>query len=188
METPDNKSRNWSKYYENQKKLWYDPHISVYIKALVRIVELHRSDSKGWCISIRRIVSELGITRNTVLKHLNDAIDKGYIETSSREERKRRKLKLSVSLRAPVEFNLSKTDFLSQPVRQPVLRDKPESVLPVATINSKENIKAINNKSQLNKNRIESRTSTGWETPQSIVSRISPSYQKLKEKRKELGI
>lgn len=180
METKDNKSKNWSKYYQNQKTLWYDPRISIFIKALVRIVELHRSDSKGWCISIRRIVSELGIARNTVMKYLNTAIDLGLIEATTKGERKRRKLKLSVSLRAPVEFNLSNLPLLSHPIRQPVLQSEPKSDSPVETVNNKVNIKAINNESRLNKK--------DFEIPQPTIPQISSAYRKFLEKRKELGI
>lgn len=180
MDTKDKKPNNWSKYFENQKKLWYDPDISIFIKALVRIVELHRSDSKGWCISIRRIVAELGIARNTVAKYLKNAIDLGLIEATSKGERKRRKLRLSVSLRAPVEFNLSSSRPLAQPIEQPVSPDEPKSVSPVATVNNNPNIKANNNESQFN--------NKDFESPQSTVSNTSTAYRKLLEKRKELGI
>ena len=93
----------WRSYYDHHKALWYDSSISIYVKSIVRLVELHRSDSMGWSISIRNIAKLLGITLGTALKYTNQALKLGYIESTSNQQRKRRKLKLSASLRIPVE-------------------------------------------------------------------------------------
>lgn len=128
----------WAKYYENQKKIWYNTNTSIYVKAILRIVELHRSDSKGWSLSIRKIAGLLGITTNTTLKYVNEAINSGLLESSGNHQRKRRKLRLSVSLRAPVEFETSDQQKLSHWNNQPVSPNETTPVVPVEPVNKKE--------------------------------------------------
>src|SRR3989344_2743862 len=112
MEDIESKGK-WSKYYQNQKEAWYDPSNSIYEKVILRLVELHRSDSKGYSISIRRISTALHIATGTAQKYVNELIAKGFLESTARVPRKRRKLRLSVLLRAPVEFGNSKQTNLS---------------------------------------------------------------------------
>src|SRR6186997_1443140 len=94
MESNTDNTKIWAKYFEAQKKLWYEPSISVYTKSFIRILELHRSDSKGWSISIRRLSDLLGISQKTARKAIDDAINLGWVETDTRQQRKQRKLKL----------------------------------------------------------------------------------------------
>ena len=183
------KTLGWAKYYENQKRLWYDPSVPIVVKAIVRLVELHRSDSKGWSISVRRVAELLGISTNTVLKAIDKALDSGYLEADKRIQRKRRKLRLSVSLRAPVEFEIT-SDNLSHWKRQPVSPGDTESVSRVATVNSNRISKAninIQKESQL-KEEIEE-TPPDKESPLSdSLDKIRDRYPFLRKRHKEAGL
>lgn len=103
MEGNTDKTKSWSAYYEAQKKIWHDPDISPYVKCFIRLLELHRGDSKGWSLSIRLVSKYLGIAPNTARKIISQAIKAGLVESNSVTPRKRRKLRLSASLRAPVD-------------------------------------------------------------------------------------
>ncbi|KKS05077.1 MAG: hypothetical protein UU56_C0001G0044 [Candidatus Curtissbacteria bacterium GW2011_GWA2_41_24] len=135
MEDIESKGK-WSKYYQNQKEVWYDPSNSIYEKVILRLVELHRSDSKGYSISIRRISTALHIATGTAQKYVNELIAKGFLESTARVPRKRRKLRLSVLLRAPVEFGNSKQTNLSDWKEQVVSTTKTKSVASDAPVNS----------------------------------------------------
>lgn len=137
----------WGKYYENQKILWYDPTIPIIIKAVVRFVELHRSDSRGWSISTRKSARLLGVSRKTVMVAIKKAIDMKLLETTSTTQRKRRKLRLCGSLRAPVEWleNNDRKD-LGNWGNQPGLRMSPEVGVVDKPLNSNSNIKTNNSK------------------------------------------
>lgn len=141
----------WATYYENHKRIWYDPTILLVVKTLIRLVELHRSDSKGWSLPIRKIAQFLNIAPNTALKAVNIALDNGYLEANKRIQRKRRKLRLSVSLRAPVENEIPSNSKLSQWEEQPVSPTKTDSVSPTEAVNIKPNIKANKEESQIKK-------------------------------------
>lgn len=193
METTQ-KSNNWTKYYESQKKVWYDPDVPIYVKAIVRIVELHRSDSKGWSLSIRKIAALLGVTPNTALKYTDTALDLMFLESNGNHQRKRRKLRLSVSLRAPVEFDNPNLSKLSHWETQPVSPTNTPTVSSVNTVNSKEISNANSNESpqsQLNKE-IEKSPPYKKEPPEplseTIVQGKSEGLERLREKMKELGL
>ena len=151
METADKTNKKWALYYQHQKEVWYDPDIPIYVKGIVRLVELHRSDSKGWSISVRKIAALLGISSNTALKYLDKSLKLGLIECSPTRQRKRRKLRLSVSLRAPVEFETPSSSNLSHWEEQSVSPTNTQSVSHSGTVNNKEISKANNNKSLLKK-------------------------------------
>lgn len=189
------KASEWPKYYENQKKLWYDPSVSIYVKGIVRLVELHRSDSKGWSISVRRIASLLGISTNTAIKYIDKTIQLGLIETSQTYQRRRRKLRLSVSLRAPVEFETSSSSNLSHWHNQSVSPSATPTVSTGEPLNNKEISNANINESpdsQLKKERIAESLPYKEETPQSYSDKPSQGdsegLKKLREKMKELGL
>jgi len=146
MNTLDKKSA-WARYYENHKKLWFDPTISIYEKAIVQIVELHRSDSKGWSLSVRRMANLLGISSNTVLQAVQDAISHRFIEVDTSIQRKRRKLRLSVSLRTPTTHEIINKN-LSHTLKQAVSERATESVSPRESVNIKSNIKQIGDVSE----------------------------------------
>lgn len=158
------KKFDWAKYYENQKRLWYDPYVPLIVKAVIRIVELHRSDSEGWSLSVRKIAKLLGVSPNTATKSINLAIISGFLQASSTGQRKRRKLRLSVSLRATDDFNKHSSEKLSKWESQPVPPAKTQSVLHIETVNSKEISKTNNN---------------------SVSDR---GYWQIIKKRKELGV
>jgi hypothetical protein len=80
--------------------------------------------------------------KDSVQLAIKEAVQLGYLETSTIDKRKRRKLKLSVLLRSPI---VDTTQQLSFPVAQPVLKNRTDIVLPSRTVNSKENNKLNNN-------------------------------------------
>ena len=189
------KASGWTKFYENQKKVWYDPDIPIYVKGIVRLVELHRSDSKGWSISVRKIAALLGITSNTALKYLDKSLELGLIESSPTRQRKRRKLRLFVSLRAPVEFENTSPSNLSHWEKQTASPVTTPTVSPVAPVNNKEISKAnINesNDSQLKKEEIAESLPYKAESSQSNTDGLpqgdSEGLKRLRKKMKELGL
>jgi hypothetical protein len=94
--------KKWQKFFKKWKEIWRDPEISVYVKAVIFDVFLYRSDNQGWCISERKFSNDLGISKQSASKAIDQAIKKGFLLSSKNEERKRRKLRLSGSLRSPV--------------------------------------------------------------------------------------
>lgn len=170
MDRGTKNSSLWAKYYQNHKRFWCDPNIKWEVKLVVRTVELHRSDSKGWSISVRKMSEYLGISINTARKAINKAIDSGYLESTSRVQRKRRKLRLSVSLRAPVEFESFTGLNLSQWKTQPVLRTDTPAVSSRDSINNKAITKEIGS----DENKKDYRESKG--------------YKRFMEQRKKLGL
>lgn len=133
---------DWVVYYENHKKLWYDPTIPHGVKAVIHIVELHRSDSQGWYLSVRKMANLLGCAARTAQRWIKEAVRLGFIEASTSTSRKRRKLRLSVSLRSPVGHENS-THELVQWNPQSVRARTSVSVIAGDTVNSNRNIKTI---------------------------------------------
>lgn len=172
MFSTNNNSKSWANYYENHKLIWYDPAVSVYVKSIVRIVELHRSDSQGWSISVRKVANLLGIAPNTALNALNEALNGGFIEASRNTPRLRRKLRLSVSLRAPLEHKKSASNLYEWEI-QPVAGQIPTSVSPVNTVNS--NIISIYKVAEAGRKK-RSKPYSG------------PAYEAFLKRRKELGL
>lgn len=144
----DNKA-NWAKYFENHKKIWCAGNIHWSVKLLIRLLELHRSDAKGWSLSVRKIAFYLGIAQNTVLSAIKSAKEDGFIEVSDNGQRKRRKMRLSASLRAPVYDGSNNYDELFYETKQPVIPADTVSVSPTKAINNKGNTKLNIKKSEI---------------------------------------
>lgn len=140
--TEEDRKKRWRIYFENQKRIWYDPKVPLHVKAIVRVVELHRSDSKGWSISVFRFMSLLGLSKNTILRAINQAISMKMIEADTNVQRKRRKLKLSGSLRAPVETENNTLGNLSQKINQSGSSIDTDSGIPNEPVNLNSNSKA----------------------------------------------
>ena len=134
------KPKNWSEFYENQKKLWYNADVAPLVKCVVQLVFLHRPDEAGWYLSVRKIATHLGISKNTASKVITRAIQLGYIEGGSGRQRVRRKLKLSVPLRIPVKHENPQKN-LYPTAGQVVHRRETNSVPIVGAVNSKSNSK-----------------------------------------------
>lgn len=142
MEGSTPKTLNWSKYYQNHKKIWYDPSIPLPVKAVLRLVELHRSDSKGWSISTRKAASLLGVAKNTAMEAFAQALNMGLLEASTKGQRKRRKLRLSGSLRVPIEYdNYENNGGLGTWERQPGTPQNTEAGATTETVNNNPNSK-----------------------------------------------
>jgi DNA-binding transcriptional MocR family regulator len=144
MENNTDKTPKWRGYFDGQKKVWYDPSISIYVKAFIRILELHRSDSTGWSISVRKLAKLLNISTNTAMEAIDEALRLGLVETNIKQQRKRRKLNLSVALRAPVTHKAPNSKSLYQQVRQPVSQGDTDSVSTSETVNNKDNLQNAN--------------------------------------------
>lgn len=105
MKNKDRKQK-WRVFFQNWKKIWRNPDISPYTKLTLFNVFLYRSDEKGWRISERELASDLGIGKQTASDAIDDAIKRKWLTASNGKERKRRKLRLSGSLRSPVWASL----------------------------------------------------------------------------------
>lgn len=192
MDTKIDKKHKAARYFEAHKNYWYDPSITVYAKAIVRIVELHRSDSKGWLLSVRYLASRLGVSQNTIRKAINEAMRFGLIEANQTVERKHRKLRLSASLRAPVTDDSDDESFyLHQPLMQSGIPNNSDSASSPAPINNKVNIKANNNESLVNQNQIDKsipykeEVTKGLSQPERLGE--SEGFRRLRERAKRLG-
>ncbi len=150
MESNTDKTKKWATYYEAHKEVFHNPKVSPYVKCFIRLLELHRGDSRGWSLSVRLVSKYLGISPNTARKTINAALSFGFIETNTTRPRKRRNLKLTASLRAPVERNLLTSEVLRHQVIQPASQPDTESVSPNEPVNNKEkDINANTEKSQV---------------------------------------
>jgi DNA-binding transcriptional MocR family regulator len=156
----------WANYYVAYRKFWFDPSISVLAKAVVRVVDLHRSDEQGWSLSIRKIAGYLKVSKNNAGRAINEAISRGYLQASTTEQRKRRKLRLSVSLRQPVSLEKYVKKFLVHPVRQVGSTTDTEVGSPRGTVNNKGNNKT--NKAFEGKH---------YERLKEVVSRLPPAQR-----------
>ena len=95
-----NHKGEWDVFYRNWKSVWRNPEIGVYEKAALFNVYLYRSDHEGWCISERKMASDLHISKNRASMAIKVLMKRGLIFGNG-GERKRRKLRLSESLRSP---------------------------------------------------------------------------------------
>lgn len=93
--------KRWRKFFENWKEIWRNPAAPIYTKAVLFNIFLYRSDEMGWHISERRMAKDLGIGKETASKAIDYLLRKQLITTGENKERKRRRLKLSGSLRSP---------------------------------------------------------------------------------------
>ena len=100
-EKEHNQKDKWRKFYENWKRVWRNPEISVYTKVILQDVFFYRSDGEGWNISERKFAEDLNISRGRVRKSIKEAIKNGWLLTNGAKERQRRKLRLSGPLRSP---------------------------------------------------------------------------------------
>ncbi|MCX6706105.1 MAG: hypothetical protein NTV24_03330 [Candidatus Woesebacteria bacterium] len=91
----------WRSFFENWKKVWRNPNISVYEKATLYNAFLYRSDGEGWSISERKMAKDLGISKGKASKSIDGLREKGLL-LGERKERKRGKLRLPGLLRNPV--------------------------------------------------------------------------------------
>jgi len=95
-----NHKGEWDAFYRNWKAVWRNPEIGVYEKATLFNVFLYRSDHEGWCISERKMASDLHISKNRASMAIKVLMKRGLIFGNG-GERKRRKLRLSESLQSP---------------------------------------------------------------------------------------
>jgi len=187
MENNTDKTKKWAAHFKAHKEVWHNPKISPYVKCFIGLLQLHRSDSQGWSLSIRLVSKYLGIAPNTARKIINEALKEGLIETNTKIPRKRRKLRLSASLRAPVGGNPQASDALYHQVTQPVLPSDTDSESPDESVNIKEKyINANTEKSQVKpEKKIEESNPYKEEVPQSFsnseVPRESAGFTQLRE-------
>lgn len=193
MENNTDKAKKWAAYFKAHKEVWHNPQISPYVKCFIGLLQLHRSDSQGWSLSIRLVSQYLGIAPNTARKAINEALKEGLIETNTKLPRKRRKLRLSVSLRAPVGGNPPASDALYHQVTQPVLPPDTDSESPEESVNIQEKyINANTEKSQVKpEKKIEEPIPYKEEKPQGSsepqVIGESEGLKKLRERMRTLG-
>lgn len=108
------KSVKWAKFFENWKKVWRNPKIHWSVKLVLFNVLLYRSDEKGWYISERKMAADFGMGKETVSKAIDYAISHKLLLTGENNfERKRRKLRLSGSLRSPGWASLKPNNWVS---------------------------------------------------------------------------
>lgn len=100
-ETEHKQKEKWREHYENWKRIWRNPEVSVYTKVILQDLFFYRSDGEGWYVSERKFVKDLNISRGRVRKSINEAIKNGWLLTNETKEKQRRKLRLSGSLRSP---------------------------------------------------------------------------------------
>lgn len=103
----------WSAFYKNWKAIWRNPEIGVYEKAALFNVFLYRSDHEGWCISERKMASDLHISKNRASKAISVLMNRGLL-LGNGEERKRRKLRLTGSLRSPDWVSVKPNNWVSK--------------------------------------------------------------------------
>lgn len=117
MEREEVKAKK-ARFYANWKKIWRDPSLSVYGKAALYNIYLYRSDGEGWFISERKMAKDLGISKNTASKALDEIIQKEYVYTNNKGERVSRKLRLSGSLLNPArDSRKSKNRVTARPTK-----------------------------------------------------------------------
>jgi hypothetical protein len=193
MENNTDKTTKWAAHFKAHKELWHNPKISPYVKCFIRLLQLHRADSKGWSLSIRLVSKYLGVAPNTSRKIINQAIEAGLVESNTVSPRKRRKLRLTASLREPIERDSNSKHTFYHQVIQPVLRDDTKSESTVEPVNNKERyINANTEKSQVKPNeKIEESNPYKENVDQSFSNKNVPqeteAYRKFREKAKELG-
>jgi len=112
MEDIRNKQQ-WQVFYKNWKEIWRNPEVSIYIKVVLYNISLYRSDNEGWYISERKLADDLGIGKESASKAIDEAIKNGWLLTNNTKERKRRKLRLSGPLQAPVRVSAKPNNWVS---------------------------------------------------------------------------
>jgi hypothetical protein len=111
--TNTEKKGKWSLFYKNWKSSWRNPNISIYSKAILFNIFLYRSDGEGWYISERKMAKDLGISKETASKAIDDLLKRGFI-LGHRKERKRGKLRLSGFLRSPDWITSKPNDWTTE--------------------------------------------------------------------------
>lgn len=104
-ETEHKQKEEWRKFFLEWKKVIRNPSLSVYAKVILFNTLLYRSDNEGWYISERKFAKDLGISKGTASNAIDEAIKNGWLSTNKAKERKRRKLRLSGFLQAPVRVS-----------------------------------------------------------------------------------